>query len=184
MLTLLEHMSSPPVFNGVRVVLSLLICVIFFRSIFVFFVVHFLLSNVLVLSVFVFFVVHFLLSNVLVLSVRRFMASDYPFGILKLSYNTWKQKLFNNFPLFIRWFPINDMISAYLWKDWTYMHTIVKHWIILTVYARYEIMFSWRPSNHRHIWRMALRISFIFIQIYRFNLLDIFIGCTIALKYT
>ena len=35
MLTLLEHMSSPPVFNGVRVTRSVVFCVDFCTSLFV-----------------------------------------------------------------------------------------------------------------------------------------------------
>jgi hypothetical protein len=35
LLTLMEHISSPPVFNGVRVDRSLVLCVVFCRSLFV-----------------------------------------------------------------------------------------------------------------------------------------------------
>jgi hypothetical protein len=58
LLTLPDHLSSPPVFSGVRVARSVVFCVVFCRSLFV------------------------LLA--IVLSVLRFTDSDYPFGIFKL----------------------------------------------------------------------------------------------------
>ena len=61
LLILLEHMISPPVFSGVHVTRSLVLCVMFCRSLFI------------------------LLS--IVLSVLRFTDSDYPTGILKLFLN-------------------------------------------------------------------------------------------------
>jgi len=65
--TLPEHLSSPPVFSGVRVTRSLVLCVMFCRSLFVLFVL-FLLA--IVLSVL------FLLA--IILSVLfRFTDSDY-----------------------------------------------------------------------------------------------------------
>ena len=63
LLTLPERLSSPPVFGGVRVTRSLVLCVCFVDPLFV------LLYN-------------FYLA--IVLSVLRFTDSDYPFGILKL----------------------------------------------------------------------------------------------------
>jgi len=57
--TLPEHLSSPSVFSGVRVTRSLVLCVMFCRSLFVLLVI--------VLSV-----------------LLRFMDFDYPFGIFKL----------------------------------------------------------------------------------------------------
>ena len=65
LLTLLEHLSLPPVFSGVCVIRSLVLCVCF---------VDRCLSFVL-----------FLLT--IVLSVLRFTDSDYPFGIFKLFLN-------------------------------------------------------------------------------------------------
>ena len=62
-LTLQEHLSSPPVFSGVRVTRSLVFCVMFFRSLFVLFL------------------------SAVMLSVLRFMDSDCPFGIFKLFLN-------------------------------------------------------------------------------------------------
>ena len=59
LLTLPGHLSSSPVFNGVRVLRSLVFCIVLFRSLFVL----------------------FLYLLVTVLSVLRFMDSDYPFGI-------------------------------------------------------------------------------------------------------
>ena len=69
LLTLPEHLSSPPVFSGVRVTRSLILCVISCRSLFVPFIL-------------------FLLA--IVLSVRRFTDFDYPFDNFKLffSYST------------------------------------------------------------------------------------------------
>jgi len=61
LLTLPEHMSSPPVFNGVRVAQSLVSYVVFCRSLFVLFLLTIVLSALL-----------------------RFMASNYIFGISKL----------------------------------------------------------------------------------------------------
>ena len=58
LLTRPEHPSSPPVYSGVRVTRSLVLCVCF--------------------------VDRCLSYLVIVLSVLRFMASDYPFGIFKL----------------------------------------------------------------------------------------------------
>ena len=58
-LTLQEHLSSPPVFSGVRVTRSLVFCVMFFRSLFV----------------------HFL--SAVVLSVLPFTDSDCPFWYLQ-----------------------------------------------------------------------------------------------------
>ena len=59
LITLLEHLSSSPVFSGVRIARSIVLCIMLCRSLFVF------------------------------LSfghcVLRIMASDYPFGIFKLS---------------------------------------------------------------------------------------------------
>ncbi len=63
LLTLLKHMSSPQVVGGVRVTTSLVLCVCFFRSLFVF--LYFILLA-LVLSVFL-----------------QFTDSDYPFGTFK-----------------------------------------------------------------------------------------------------
>ena len=65
LLTLLEHMGSPPVYSGVRVTRSLVLCVCFV------FVDRVVCSFVL-----------FLLA--IVLSVLRFTDSFYPFGICKL----------------------------------------------------------------------------------------------------
>ena len=64
LLTLPEHLSSPPVFSGVRVTRSLVFCVVFCRSLCVCPVVLFL--------------------SVIGLSVLRFTDSVYPFGIFKL----------------------------------------------------------------------------------------------------
>ena len=61
LLTLPEHPSSNPVFSWVRVIRSLVLCVMFCRSLFVLFFL------VIVLSV-----------------LLRFTYSDYPFGIFKL----------------------------------------------------------------------------------------------------
>jgi hypothetical protein len=61
LLTLMEHMSSPLVYSGVRVARSLVFCVMFCRSLFI----------------------HFLLAIVLS-ALLRFTTSDYPFGIFKL----------------------------------------------------------------------------------------------------
>jgi len=36
LLTLLEHLSSPPIFSGIHVAKSLVFCIVFFRSLFVF----------------------------------------------------------------------------------------------------------------------------------------------------
>lgn len=63
LLTILEHLSSPPVLSGVFVTQSLVFCVVFCRSIFVF--LCFILA--IVLSV-----------------ILRCTASDYPSGIFKL----------------------------------------------------------------------------------------------------
>ena len=60
LLTFPKHMSSSPVFGGVRVTRSLVLCVVFCRSFFVLF------------------------RLAIVLSVLRFAISDYPFGIFKL----------------------------------------------------------------------------------------------------
>jgi hypothetical protein len=60
LLTLPEHMSSPPVFNEFRVTRSLVFCVMFCRSLFVLF------------------------PLTIVLSVLLFTDSDYPFGFFKL----------------------------------------------------------------------------------------------------
>ena len=76
LLTLLEHLSSPPVFSGVPVARSSVFCR--------------LLSFLFLLTTVLSF--HFLLATVLsvlfllaiVLSVHRFMDSEYPFGIFKL----------------------------------------------------------------------------------------------------
>ena len=57
---LLEHLSSLPVFSGVRVARSLVFCVMFCWSLFVFF------------------------RLAIVLSVLLFTAFDYPFGVFKL----------------------------------------------------------------------------------------------------
>ena len=62
LLTLLVHLSSSPVYSGVRVTRSLVLCVIFCRSLFL--------------------LLLFLLA--ILLSVLRYMDSDYPFGIFKL----------------------------------------------------------------------------------------------------
>ena len=56
-----KHLSSPPVFNGVRVTLSLVLCVMCCRSLVVLFPWTIVLSALL-----------------------RFMDSEYPFGIFKL----------------------------------------------------------------------------------------------------
>ena len=55
-----EHLRSPPVLSGVRVVRYLVFCVVFCRSLFVLF------------------------RLAIVLSVLRFTYSDYAFGIFKL----------------------------------------------------------------------------------------------------
>jgi hypothetical protein len=60
LLTLPEHMNSPPVFSGVRVARSLVFCVVFCRSLFVLFLLA------------------------IVLSIHRCTNYDYPFGIFKL----------------------------------------------------------------------------------------------------
>jgi hypothetical protein len=60
-LTLSEHLSSPPVFRWVRATLSLVLCAMFCRSLFVLFLL------VIVISV-----------------LLRFTDSDYPYGIFKL----------------------------------------------------------------------------------------------------
>jgi len=57
LITLPQRNSSPPVFSGVRVVRSLVFCVMFYISLFVLFAI--------------------------VLSVLRLTASDYPFGFFK-----------------------------------------------------------------------------------------------------
>ena len=62
LLTLMEHMSSPPVFSGVRVDWSLVLCLMFCRSFFVLFLLA------------------------IVLSVRWFTDLDNPFGIYKLCF--------------------------------------------------------------------------------------------------
>ena len=62
--TLLEHVSSPPVFNGVRVIRSLVSCVCFVDRCLSFFLLAIVLSVLL-----------------------RFTDYDYPFGILKLFLN-------------------------------------------------------------------------------------------------
>jgi hypothetical protein len=64
LLTLQEHLNSPPVFSGVRVTRSLVLCVMFCISLFVLFF-YFLLA--IVLSV-----------------LLRFTDYDYPFGIFRL----------------------------------------------------------------------------------------------------
>ena len=62
LITLLEHLSSSPVFSGVRIARSIVFCAMFCKSLFV------------------------LLSfGHCVVCVLRVMASDYPFGIFKLS---------------------------------------------------------------------------------------------------
>jgi len=61
LLTLPEHLSSPSVFSGVRVTRSLALCVMFYSSLFVLFLLA------IVMSV-----------------LRQFTDSDYPFGIFKL----------------------------------------------------------------------------------------------------
>jgi len=43
-LTLPEHLSSPPVFSGIRVAQIVVICVVFYRSLFVLFVLAIVLS--------------------------------------------------------------------------------------------------------------------------------------------
>jgi hypothetical protein len=58
-----NHMSSPPVFSGVHITRSLVLCVCFSRSLIVLFVL-------------------FLLA--IVFSVLRYMDSDYPFGLQTL----------------------------------------------------------------------------------------------------
>jgi hypothetical protein len=63
--TLPEHLSSPPVFSGVRVTRSLVLYVMFCRSLFVLFLLAFVLSVLL-----------------------RFTDSDDPFGIFKLFLKT------------------------------------------------------------------------------------------------
>ena len=64
--TLLKHMSSPPVFSGVRVTRSLVLCVCFLDRCLSFCLFPFLLT--IMLSV-----------------LLRFTNSGYPFGIFKLS---------------------------------------------------------------------------------------------------
>jgi hypothetical protein len=61
LLSLVEHLSSPPVFSGVRVTRSFVLCVCFVDS-----------------CPFVLFLL------IIVLSVLRITDSDYPFGIFKL----------------------------------------------------------------------------------------------------
>ena len=65
LLTLPEHLSSPPVFRGVRVTRSLAVCVCF-------------VDRCLSFCTF---------SLAIVLSVLRYTDSDYPFGIFKLFLN-------------------------------------------------------------------------------------------------
>jgi len=65
LLTIPEHLSSPPVFSDVRVARSLIFCVVICRWLFVLFTFLF----AIVLSV-----------------LLRFTASEYTFGILKLFY--------------------------------------------------------------------------------------------------
>ena len=69
LITLPEHLSSPPGFSGVLVTQSLVLYVMFSRSLFVLFLLA------------------------IVLSVLRFTDSDYPFGIFKLFYDTNKTAL-------------------------------------------------------------------------------------------
>jgi hypothetical protein len=64
LLTFLEHLSSSPVFSGVRVARSLTFCIMFCRSL---------------IPLFVLFLLAIVLSVLL-----RLAPSDYPFGIFKL----------------------------------------------------------------------------------------------------
>ena len=64
LLTLPKHPGPAPVFSGVRAARSLVFCVVFRRLVFVLLGLLFPLATV--------------------LSVLGFMASEYPFGILKL----------------------------------------------------------------------------------------------------
>jgi hypothetical protein len=68
LLTLPEHLRSPPVFSGVRVTLSSVLCVCFVDRFLSF--------------------CNFLLA--IVLSVLRYTDSDYPFGIFKLFWLNFK----------------------------------------------------------------------------------------------
>ena len=84
LLTLPEHMSSPPVFSGVRVTRSLVLCVCFVNCPFVL----------------------FLLAIVLFV-LLRYADSNYPFGIFKLFFNNFrnsykylKKKYFDQFVKF------------------------------------------------------------------------------------
>ena len=81
-LTLPEHMSSPPLFNLICVARSLVFCVVFCRSLFVLF------FWVIMLSV-----------------LRRFTYSDYLFGIFKHFYSFWYSLTF------IKTYPIVLWIS-------------------------------------------------------------------------
>ena len=71
LLTRPEHLSSPPVFSGVCVTRSLVLCIMFVDVVCLF--------------------VLFLLA--IVLSVLRFMDSDYPFGISKLFLDKYEPRL-------------------------------------------------------------------------------------------
>ena len=70
LLTLLENLSSPTLFSGIRVARHLVFCVVFLDH------------------------CPFVFLLAMILSVPRFTASDYPFGILKPSYNmySWQNK--------------------------------------------------------------------------------------------
>jgi hypothetical protein len=63
-LTFLEHLRSPPVFGGVRVTISLVLCVTFCRSLFVF--------------------LYFFLLAIAFSAFLQFTDSDHLFGIFKL----------------------------------------------------------------------------------------------------
>jgi hypothetical protein len=76
LITLLEHLSSSPVFSRVRIARSIVFCIMFCRSLFV------------------------LLSfGHCVVCVLRIMASDYPFGIFKLSFFLFQEGRFLNISL-------------------------------------------------------------------------------------
>ena len=65
--TLPEHLSSPPVFSGVRVAPSLVFCVLY-----------------IVVWPFLFFLLTFCVITIVLSVLFRFTAFDYPFGIFKL----------------------------------------------------------------------------------------------------
>ena len=74
LLTLPEHLSSTPIFNGVRVTRSLVLCVMFCRSLFV--------------------LLYFFFWAILFSVLLRYTDSDYPFGISKLFHDIMSSKLY------------------------------------------------------------------------------------------